>query len=341
MTNPLVSIIIPIYNAERYIKQCIDSVLTQTYRNLEVLAINDGSSDSTSQILDCLAIEDYRIRVIHKMNSGVSDTRNQGLVLSQGEYVMFLDADDYWIDNSILDKLVTVAVLHDLDVVRGEYVEVDAEGRIACLRSIPVKRAKMAGTVVNPSTFLEDILQSEYFLFVSLFRKSKLRNIWFNTERIFLEDAEYYLKVFSNNIRGLYIQDVFYAYRKHSQAITVRPHPQKLYDAFNFSRFCFKLSYDALDYEMKAFCAKEGIRNFLFDICVIAEGFRIGDLIKSYKKYKLHPLRHEATNLVKKYSIRGRLCICRLPLPLLFAYYRIKRLVRCCIQNIKVVLSNN
>ena len=90
-----VSIIVPAYNAEKTISRCIESVLDQTYRDFELIALDDGSTDATGAILDEYAAKDARIRVVHKANSGVSDTRNRGLELASGDYVQFLDADDW------------------------------------------------------------------------------------------------------------------------------------------------------------------------------------------------------------------------------------------------------
>jgi glycosyltransferase involved in cell wall biosynthesis len=93
--NRLISIIIPVYNVEKYLHECVDSVLHQTYRNLEVILVDDGSSDRCPQICDEYAEKDIRIKVIHKRNSGQSDARNAGFEIATGDYVYFLDSDDY------------------------------------------------------------------------------------------------------------------------------------------------------------------------------------------------------------------------------------------------------
>ena len=95
MEKKLVSIVIPIYNSEKYLKKCIDSILKQKYSNLEIILINDGSTDNSDKICDSLAIEDKRIKVIHKLNEGSSIARNKGLELAKEEYIFFMDSDDY------------------------------------------------------------------------------------------------------------------------------------------------------------------------------------------------------------------------------------------------------
>ncbi|MCI5610578.1 MAG: glycosyltransferase [Roseburia sp.] len=91
----MISVIVPIYNVERYLQQCIDSILNQTYRDLEIILVDDGSSDNCGMICDNYKKNDSRIRVIHKLNGGLSDARNTGLATASGEYVCFIDSDDY------------------------------------------------------------------------------------------------------------------------------------------------------------------------------------------------------------------------------------------------------
>ena len=93
--EPKVSIIVPIYNAQEYLKRCVDSILSQDYRDFELLLMDDGSKDASGEICDAYAQQDGRVRVIHKENSGVSDTRNQALELARGTFLQFLDSDDW------------------------------------------------------------------------------------------------------------------------------------------------------------------------------------------------------------------------------------------------------
>lgn len=105
MEFPLISIIVPAYNAEKYIHRCIDSILSQTFIDFELLIINDGSTDGTKKICDEYASNDHRIRVFHKKNGGVSSARNHGLDNMHGEWIMFVDADDY-IPQDAIERMV-------------------------------------------------------------------------------------------------------------------------------------------------------------------------------------------------------------------------------------------
>lgn len=92
---PLISIVVPIYNAEKNLKNCIDSLLNQTYKNIEIILVNDGSKDNSGKICDAYKNSDSRIKIIHKKNGGVSDARNSGIQIATGEYITFADSDDY------------------------------------------------------------------------------------------------------------------------------------------------------------------------------------------------------------------------------------------------------
>ena len=118
-----VSVIVPVYNAETNIRRCVDSILNQEYRDLELILVDDGSKDGSAAILDEYAAADQRVIVIHKENSGVSDTRNTGIDKAQGKYIQFLDADD-WITSDSTKELVRKAREADADLVVGEFYRV-------------------------------------------------------------------------------------------------------------------------------------------------------------------------------------------------------------------------
>lgn len=123
---PLVSIIVPIYNSEKTLSRCIDSILNQTYKEFELILLNDGSTDSSGQICDMYAGKDRRIRVIHKENTGVSDTRNQGIAAAKGEYLQFVDSDD-WITPDATELFVGAATEHQCDMVIADFYRVIGE----------------------------------------------------------------------------------------------------------------------------------------------------------------------------------------------------------------------
>jgi len=127
MTESLVSVVIPVYNVERFLRPCVDSVLGQTFQCLEIILVNDGSTDGSPAICDEYAAADPRIRVIHQENRGLSCARNRGLDVAQGEYVYFLDSDDRITENAI-QKLLNRAESENLEVLLFEGGVIDEDG---------------------------------------------------------------------------------------------------------------------------------------------------------------------------------------------------------------------
>ena len=111
-----VSVIVPVYQVEQYLRQCLDSILNQTFKDIEVILIDDGSKDNSGKICDEYALNDNRVKVIHQKNMGLSDARNSGMNLMSGKYFMFVDSDDY-VSELMIEKLYIRAVETDADVV--------------------------------------------------------------------------------------------------------------------------------------------------------------------------------------------------------------------------------
>ena len=122
MQNPILSIIVPIYNVEKYLKKCIESILSQTFKEYELILVNDGSPDSCLSICKEYEKKDDRIIVVDKENGGLSSARNAGINIAKGKYLGFVDSDD-WIEKSMYESLITIAEKYDADIVHCEYVE--------------------------------------------------------------------------------------------------------------------------------------------------------------------------------------------------------------------------
>ncbi|MFB7142910.1 glycosyltransferase family 2 protein [Gottfriedia sp. NPDC056225] len=118
--EPLVSVIIPIYNTEEHLSKCLDSVLNQTYKRLEVILINDGSKDNSLEICEKYKSADSRIILIDKENAGVSEARNDGVKCSSGDFISFIDSDD-WLDNNTFDEMLKIALKTDADIVMSGF----------------------------------------------------------------------------------------------------------------------------------------------------------------------------------------------------------------------------
>ena len=113
--NDLISVIIPIYNVEKFLSFCIDSIVNQTYKNLEIILVDDGSTDNSGKICDEYALKDNRIKVMHKQNGGVSSARNVGLNIAKGKYIGFVDSDDY-VENDMFEILHNLIIKNNVDI---------------------------------------------------------------------------------------------------------------------------------------------------------------------------------------------------------------------------------
>ncbi|HFI0054506.1 TPA: glycosyltransferase family 2 protein [Streptococcus suis] len=120
MNTQLISFIVPVYNAQAYLEQCLQSILEQTYSHWEAILIDDGSTDQSASICDSYAARDHRFRVIHKENGGVSDARNTGLEYAKGAYITFLDADDA-VREDFLEDCLWTATQYEVDIVIGHF----------------------------------------------------------------------------------------------------------------------------------------------------------------------------------------------------------------------------
>lgn len=114
--NEKISVIVPVYNVEPYIKKCINSIIKQTYKNIEIIIVDDGSPDQCGKIADSYALKDHRVRVIHKENGGLASAYNSGLSVATGEYIGFVDSDD-WIEPSMYESMLNMMKLQDCDLV--------------------------------------------------------------------------------------------------------------------------------------------------------------------------------------------------------------------------------
>lgn len=146
----LISIIIPVYKVEKYLEKCIQSVINQTYENLQIILVDDGSPDNCGKICDEYAKKDHRIEVIHKSNGGLSDARNKGLEIAKGEYIGFVDSDDY-IESDMYEVLYNLLKQYNVDVSICNFYTV-SQGRIA------IKNADNGIKEYNRIEILKEIL---------------------------------------------------------------------------------------------------------------------------------------------------------------------------------------
>ncbi len=149
----LLSVIVPVYNTEKYVKRCVESIQKQTYKNIEILLINDGSTDSSGLLCEEIAILDKRVRVFHKLNGGSSSARNLGIDKADGDYLAFVDSDDY-VENTMYEQLMEGIERTEISIVQiGRIEETEEGGRLADVCEIPDKEM-----VYSSHDFLRELL---------------------------------------------------------------------------------------------------------------------------------------------------------------------------------------
>ena len=234
---PKISVIVPVYNTEQYLPRCIDSILAQTFTDFELLLIDDGSKDNSGKICDEYAVKDSRVRVFHKENGGVSSARNLGLDNAEGDYLILIDADDYWLNLDTLEILINSAKETNTDIVRGEFKIYNQTDRTLRALKTSKKKRHYQNQIINNQLFLKYIIGTDFYSVLFLYRTQIAKNKRFNTERIYLEDMEWIISLLSNPLRCLYIPFTFYAYRHHEGSVTSRTDIRLLRDAFNMCIF--------------------------------------------------------------------------------------------------------
>ena len=220
MNNELISIIVPIYNTEKYLHECLDSILNQTYTNFEVLLINDGSIDSSGMICQEYVERDSRFRYFEKDNGGVASARNLGLERSSGAYITFIDSDD-WVEFNYLEVLYTALKENDTDVAISTYKRFAQDG-VFYLRSYSKENDEFLNIGKrNRNSFLEilpklgELDHSFYSISSKLIKRKIIGNLLFDEQVSYAEDLNFFFHLYLGVESVVYVRDYTYIYRTH------------------------------------------------------------------------------------------------------------------------------
>ena len=221
MENQLISVIVPIYNVENYLRKCLDSILEQTFHNLEILLVNDGSTDGSGQICQEYVEKDNRIRYFEKENGGVSDARNFGLDLARGDYVTFLDADDFLFED-YLEKLYIATTLSNADIMIGGYSRFD--GSDFYFYKDHFKRDSLVSfTSTQAIQFLDSMLDIQFFNFSTacgkLFKRTLFKELRFPSGR-YAENQFIMWKLYLNAEHIYAFNGDSYVYRSNNEGLS-------------------------------------------------------------------------------------------------------------------------
>ena len=212
--DELISVIVPVYNVEKYLRECIDSIIRQTYKNIEIILIDDGSKDSSGQICDEYTKKDKRIKVIHQENRGVSSSRNLGIKKSNGKWITFVDSDD-WLEDNFIEVLFNIAKRENADISISGYNR--------------VQNSKIEK--INISTEIQEYNSYEYliktlnpqtglgFCHMRLIRKAVINNIQFDENLPVAEDALFNMQISTKINKAIHSNKNLYNYRNNSESV--------------------------------------------------------------------------------------------------------------------------
>ena len=297
--KPKISVIVPVYNVERYLPRCIDSILNQTFKNIEIIIINDGSTDNSKIILDKYCKNNNNIKLIDKNNEGLSQARNDGLKHASGEFVMFVDSDD-WIELDMISVMYKYLVENNSDVIISTYTREYEE------KSIPRILHNMNECVVyNEDNIKSDLyrklvgpigkeLRNPQYLdclstvWSKLYRKSIIDNneIEFkDTKLIVSEDILFNINVFAYATRATFINKPFYHYWKGNKDSLTTVYRPKLTQQWDYLYQCIE---DILNKNKESQIFYEALRN---RIAISTLGLNLNECSKLNKISKINKIK--------------------------------------------------
>lgn len=237
-SKELVTVIIPVYNVEKYIHKCIESVISQTYKNIEIILIDDGSIDNSGIICDEYMKKDSRIRVIHKENKGVSNARNSGIELANGKYVTFVDSDDY-LSSKYIEVLYECMINNNVDLVISNGIDI-YENRICN------KNENKHDILMTRDECLRELLTEKNFSHVcwgNLYKKEFLEECYFNSDYRIAEDLDFLYNYISKSKKVYFTsKKTYYWVIRNTSAIHL-PYSEKWNDELNICASIIERNY--------------------------------------------------------------------------------------------------
>lgn len=315
--EPLISVIVPVYKVEQYLNRCIDSIINQSYQRLEIILVDDGSPDACGKICDKYADKDNRVKVIHKENAGLSSARNAGLVVASGDYIGFVDSDD-WIVTDMFESLVGAAERENADIVQCGYQ--------AVLNDRTVKRKyRFAHEGYNVNA---DIL-SAYFLQTKIHAVvwNKLyRSFLFDTIRMvegrLHEDTMVSFELILKTKRFVSIEGIYYNYLQRDTSIMGTSFSTKKLDVIFAGKYvlslCEKKAPQCINQAhillcMNCFYLYNDLKlsnldnKYKYEHAIIDEFFRHYKMVKSSKEFRLTRINNKV--LIKTFGLNKSFAI--------------------------------
>lgn len=301
----LISIIVPVYNVEEYLEKCVESIINQTYKNIEIILVDDGATDNSGKICDELGKRDNRIKVIHKVNGGLSDARNAGLKIAKGEYIGFVDSDDY-IAEDMFETLYNLNKKYNSEISIVSFYEI-YKGKV-----IGVRDSKNLEELTKIEAIRELLIDTniQSYAWNKLFKKELFEGLEFPTNKNF-EDIATTLLLFEKANKVVLLEDPKYYYVRRDNSIigvrnykTYKDYLDVIYDKYNYLDGKYKELdlYNAYNYIINmiwvytiivAFDLEEVYKDFekqydLFEKLVNKYGNDITDKLDNYNKSVLY-----------------------------------------------------
>lgn len=264
-----ISFVIPVYKVEQYIEQCVDSVLNQTYKDIEVVLVDDGSPDNCPKICDEYAIKDNRIKVVHKPNGGLSDARNAGLKVASGDYVIFMDSDDFWTSNNHLEQLIEIVKINpDCDFVgfNCSYFYPNTDSYVQWVPYFediekPSSGNDAMSALVRSGTFpmsaCMKIIKREFLI----------NNKLFFEKGILAEDIPWFINVLEKCKKCMFTNQYIYAYRQNVSGSITNSGGER---SFNNLFTILKSEVEKINDRKFNSIAKEALYSFLaYEYCIL------------------------------------------------------------------------
>lgn len=280
MNQELISIIVPIYNVEKYLKKCLDSLIKQTYQNIEMVLVDDGSPDCCPQICDKYAQNDPRIKVIHKQNGGLSSARNAGLKIASGAFISFVDSDD-WVNDHYIETLYLAQNKFNADLVIAEHQNVHDD-------YVCNEKAQQGSFIekISPKESLKRLFcennPSYTVAWGKLYRKQLLENFYFPNGKFHEDEFTTYL-LFHKTSNICHTNAVLYYYRQRTDNITSTQHPLDLLEAFENQYSFFK---DKREYDFQAILLQRLCWQILYAFTIFKTEKQIKKLQEKIAQYR-------------------------------------------------------
>ena len=214
--NGKISIIVPIYNVQNYLEKCIESLINQTYKDIEIILVNDGSNDDSGKICDFFSSLDNRIKVVHQENRGVSGARNTGLKYSTGDYIGFVDPDD-WVDNCMYEKLLETLITNKSDISMCSYKNEGDDTKLNMLKP------KLVDQNLSSEELISKLFVNNSFYYTILWNKLYRADLWNDIKfpEGYVHEDEAVIHIIYDRCKQLSsISNEFYHYRMVSSSIT-------------------------------------------------------------------------------------------------------------------------